>query len=550
LLVVSVALAAAGCSRAPSPPGVAVHSLSADALMKHIRTLSSDQFEGRGLGSKGEQLTIQYLQDQFREAGLEPGNPDGSYLQNVPLVGITPDPNMKLTLAGHGRKLEPEYRKDFVAWTKRVQDKVSMDADMIFVGYGVQAPEYQWDDFKGVNVKGKVIVVLINDPPVPDERIFGGKAMTYYGRWTYKFEKAAELGAAGCLIIHNTERAGYPWDVVRNGWSGEQFDLAAPDKNMGRVAIEGWISGGEAEALFKLAGKNLAALTEAAVSRDFRPVPLGVRATLSLKNSLRTVDSHNVIARLRGSDPKLKNQYVIYTAHWDHFGIGPQVKGDRIYHGAKDNGSGTAALIEIARAFKQLPVPPRRTLLFLGVTAEEQGLLGSRYYAEHPLYPLARTSAVINMDAINVLGRTRDIVMIGHGNSTLDEMVEEIARQQGRTVRSDPEPEQGQFYRSDHFSFAKQGVPGFDPKEGTDYVGRPAGWGLEMRRKYTQQDYHKPSDKVRDDWDLSGMVEDCQLYLLVGDRLANDPGMPEWKPGAEFKAKREASLRQAASGNP
>ena len=428
-LAVSIVLALAGCSRAPSPPDAALRSLSADALMKHIRTLSSDTFEGRGPGSKGEQLTIAYLQDQFRSAGLEPGNPDGTYLQNVPLVGITADPQMKLTFSGYGRKLEPKFQKDFVAWTKRVVDSAAIDADLIFVGYGVQAPEFQWDDFKGTDVKGKVIVVLINDPPVPDERVFGGKAMTYYGRWTYKYEKAAELGAAGCFIIHNTERAGYPWEVVRNGFSGTQFDLATPDKNMGRAAVEGWITGEEAEALFKLAGKDLAALTKAAVSRDFKPVPLGIRATLSIKNTLRTVDSHNVIARLTGSDPKLKGEYVIYTAHWDHFGIGPEVNGDRIYHGAKDNASGTAALIEIARAFKQLRVPPRRTLLFLSVTAEEQGLLGSRYYAEHPLYPLARTAAATNMDAINVLGRTRDIVMIGRGSSTLDEIVENVARQ-------------------------------------------------------------------------------------------------------------------------
>jgi Zn-dependent M28 family amino/carboxypeptidase len=547
LLALAIPLALAGCSRAPSPPDAALRSFSPDALLKHIRTLSSDEFEGRGPGSKGEQLTISYLQDQFRTIGLEAGNPDGTYFENVPLVGIRPDPQMKLTLSGRGRKLEPKFQKDFVAWTKRVEDSASIDADLIFVGYGVQAPEDNWDDFKGVDVKGKVLVVLVNNPRVPGDKIFGTPAMTYYGRWTYKFEKAAELGAAGCLIIHNTERAGYPWDVVRNSWSGEQFDLATPDKNMGRVAVEGWISGETADALMnKMAGKSLARLTEAAAGRDFKPVPLGVRATLSIKNTLRRVESHNVIARLPGSDPKLKDEYVIYTAHWDHFGIGPEVNGDKIYHGAKDNASGAAALIEIARASKQLKVPPRRSLLFLSVTAEEQGLLGSRYYAEYPLYPLARTAAVINMDAINVLGRTRDLVMIGRGSSTLDEIVDEVARQQGRTVHGDPEPEKGSFYRSDHFSFAKQGVPALDPKEGVDYVGKPTGWGLEMRQRYTLEDYHKPSDKIKDDWDLSGLVEDCQLYLLVGYRVANDPRMPEWKPGAEFKAKREASLRQAA----
>src|SRR5713226_8520212 len=548
----------AGCSRAPSPPDAALRSFSADALMTDIRTLSSDEFEGRGPGSKGEQLTIRYLEDKFRGMGLEPGNPDGTFLEKVPLVGIRPDAGMKLTLSWRGRSVTSEFQKDFVAWTKRVVDSSAIDAEMIFVGYGVQAPEFQWDDFKGVDVKGKVIVVLVNDPPVPDPKnpaeldpnTFGGKAMTYYGRWTYKYEKAAELGAAGCFIIHETERAGYPWEVVRNSWGGEQFDLANPDKNMGRAAIEGWMTGEEAEALFKLAGKDLAALKKAAVSRDFRPVPLGVRAKLEIKNTLRQVESHNVIARLPGSDAKLKNEYVLYSAHWDHFGIGPEVNGDRIYHGAKDNGSGTAALLEIARAFKQLRVPPSRTLLFLSVTGEEQGLLGSRYYAENPLYLLARTAAVVNMDALNVLGRTKDIVIIGKGNSTLDEITEHAAGEQGRTVKGDPEPEKGFFYRSDHFSFAKQGVPALDLNPGIEYIGKPEGWGLEMRRRYTLEDYHKPSDKIKDYWDLSGLVEDCQLFLQVGYRVANDPRLPEWKPGTEFKVKREASLRQAGPANP
>ncbi len=552
-LALGVVLAQTACSHAPSGPDAALQVLSADALMKHIRTLSSDEFEGRGPGSKGEQLTVKYLEDTFRAAGLAPGNPDGTYMQNVPLVGITPDPTMKLTLAGRGRTLEPKFLDDYVAWTKRVVDSAAMDAEMIFAGYGVQAPEFQWDDFKGADIKGKVIVVLINDPPVPDpnnpaaldEKVFGGKAMTYSGRWTYKYEKAAELGAAGCFIIHNTARAGYPWEVVRNSWGATQFDLSPPDKNMSRAVIEGWMTGEQAAALFKLAGQDLDKLIAAAVSRNFKPVPLGVRAKLTIRNTLRQVASRNVVAKLPGSDPKLQDEYVIYAAHWDHFGIGPEVNGDKIYHGAKDNASGTAALLEIARAYKQLKTPPRRSLLFLSVTGEEQGLLGSRYYAEHPLYPLARTAAVVNMDAINVLGPTSDIVMIGRGSSTLDELVESAAREQGRTVKGDPEPEKGFFYRSDHFSFAKQGVPAFDPNEGVDFLGKPAGWGMQMRQRYTLEDYHKPSDKVKDYWDLSGAVQDCRLYLLVGYRIANADRMPEWKAGAEFKAKRDASLRQA-----
>lgn len=543
-----------GCARGPSAPDAALQSFSGDRQLEHIRVLSSDEFEGRGPGSKGEQLTIQYVQQQFRAAGLEPGNPDGTYLQNVPLVGITPDPP-KLTLTGHGHSLAPKFETDFVAWTKRVVESSSLDADMVFVGYGVQAPEYRWDDFKGVDVRGKVIVVLVNDPPVPDPanptqldpNTFGGKAMTYYGRWTYKLEKAAELGAAGCFIIHDTERAGYPWEVVRDSWSAEQFDLATPDKNMNRVAVEGWLAHKTADALFRSAGMDLAKLTASAATREFRPVPLGIRAKIAIHNHLRTVDSHNVIARLTGSDPQLKNSYVIYTAHWDHFGIGPEVNGDRIYHGAVDNASGTAALLEIARAYKQLARPPRRTILFLSVTAEEQGLLGSRYYTEHPLYPLAQTAASINMDGMNVYGRTRDIVMIGMGKSTLDELVADVAREQGRTVKGDPEPEKGYFYRSDHFNFAKQGIPALDPDSGVDYVGKPEGWGLQMRAKYTAENYHKPSDKIQSDWDMSGAVQDCRLYFLVGYRVANSDRMPEWKAGAEFKATRDAMLQSGHS---
>jgi Zn-dependent M28 family amino/carboxypeptidase len=539
-----------GCSSGPSAPDAAVNSFSKERLLDHIHTLSSDEFEGRAPGSHGEDLTIKYIQEQFRQLGLEPGNPDGTFLQNVPLVGITADPSMKLTITGHGQTLSPKYLTDYVALTKRVIETSTLDADMIFLGYGVQAPEFNWDDFKGVDVKGKVIVVMVNDPPIPDPKdptkldptVFGGNAMTYYGRWTYKYEKAAQTGAAGVFIIHNTERAGYPWEVVRNGWSGEQFDLSTPDKNMGRAAVEGWLSEPQAEALFKAAGQNFDAMKKAALSRDFKPVPLGMRAKLTIKSTLRTIDSHNVIAKLTGSDAKLKDEYVIYTAHWDHFGIGQEVNGDKIYHGAKDNAAGTAALIEMARAYKQLGTPPKRSILFLSVTAEEQGLLGSRFYAEHPLYPLSRTALNINMDGMNVLGKTRDSVQVGLGASNLDQIVADIARQQGRTVKSDPEPEKGFFYRSDHFNFAKHGVPAFDPDEGVDFIGKPAGWGMQMREQYTKNDYHKPSDKIKDYWDLSGAIEDCQLYFLVGYNVANADQGPQWNPGAEFKAARDAPL--------
>lgn len=533
------------CSKAPSAPDAALQSFRAEALQQHIRTLASDEYAGRLPGTRGEELTVRYLEEQFRQMGLQPGNPDGTYVQKVPLVGITPDPSMKLTVYRPGSSADLKFGTDFVAWTKRVVEAVEMDGELVFAGYGVQAPEFNWDDFKGVDVKGKVLVVLVNDPPVEDETLFGGKAMTYYGRWTYKYEKAAALGAAGCLIVHETGPAGYPWTVVGQK-SGEQFDLAAPDKTLGRLAVEGWITSEQAQKLFRAAGKDFQALKKAAATRAFQPMALGWRAKVAIRNTLRTVDSRNVLAKLTGSDVKHRQEYVVFTAHWDHLGIGPAVDGDTIYNGAFDNASGVATLLEIARAAKQLRVPPRRTLVFLAVTAEEQGLLGARYYAEHPLYSLARTAANINMDGIQVLGRTRDVVLIGKGMSTLDDVAEAVARETGRVVKADPEPEKGFYYRSDHFEFAKQGVPALDPDWGVDYLDRPEGWGLQMREKYTREDYHKPSDQMKDYWDLSGMVEDARFYFLVGYRVANDPAMPEWRPGTEFRAAREASLRQAA----
>lgn len=530
----------------------ALREITVERLAAHIRRLASDEFEGRAPATRGEEMTVRYLIEQFREFGLRPGNPDGTYIQKVPLVGITTDPSASLTFAAQGKTMTLRYGEDFVAWTRRVVETSRAEGELVFVGYGVQAPEFQWDDFKGVNVRGKVLLVLINDPPVPDprdpskldERMFGGRAMTYYGRWTYKFEKAAELGAAGALIIHETEPAGYPWAVVRSSWTGEQFDLVAPDRNMSRCAVEGWITEEKARALLAVVGRDLDSLKKAAVSRDFRPVPLGARVSVALKNTIRQIESRNVIARLEGSDPRLKEEYVIYVAHWDHLGIGPEVRGDRIYNGAVDNASGTAGLLELARAYARLSPPPRRSILFLAVTAEEKGLLGSRYYAENPLYPLEKTVAVINLDGLNVYGRTRDITIIGLGNSTLDEHVRAVAAAQGRIVRPDPEPEKGFFYRSDHFPFARQGVPALDPDSGVDYVGRPEGWGLEMRRKYTAERYHKPQDEFDPSWDLSGAVQDVQLLFQVGYRVAQDDKWPEWYPGTEFKAKREAMLRR------
>lgn len=531
-------------SENPSALHIGLSALSADRALNRLTTLASDEFGGRQPGTQGEALTLDYLVEEFRAMGLAPGNPDGSYLQKVPLVGITADPSMQLILSREDTQLTAAYGDDYVAWTSRVTEQVSVDAELVFAGYGVQAPEFDWDDFKDVDVRDKVIVVLINDPPLADENMFGGPAMTYYGRWTYKFEKAAALGAAGVMIIHETGPAGYPWEVIGGSGPRERFDLITEDRNMGNAGFEGWLTVEQAAALFNLAGQDLGDLKSAALQRDFRPVPLGVNAQLTLNNSLREVDSYNVIARLPGSDTTLKDEHVAYMAHWDHVGT-REVDGEtQIYNGAVDNASGTTGVLEVAQGFAAMPEAPARSMLFIAVTAEEQGLLGSRHYGENPLYPLASTLAVINLDGMNVLGPTTDLVIVGLGNSTLDDVAEAVAAETGRSIKPDPEPEKGYFYRSDHFSLAKFGVPALFPNAGVEFIDRPEGWGVEMRERYTAEDYHKPTDTVRDDWNLEGLVEDARFFLRMGYRIANDPVKPEWKPGTEFRAIREASLRE------
>ena len=521
-------------------------------ILERIKVLSSDEYEGRAPGTKGEDLTVRYLVEEAKKLGLQPGNPDGTYVQKAPLVGITGAEAQPLTVTKGAQKRAFKWSDEVVAWTRRVTDTTSIaGSDLIFAGYGVTAPEYNWDDFKGIDVKGKTIVVLVNDPQVPDAadaskldpKLFNGKAMTYYGRWTYKYEKGAELGAAGVLIVHETEPAGYPFPVVQ-GFLGERFGLVAEDKNMGRANIEGWLSLEAAKELFKMAGQDFDALKKQAISRDFKPVPLGLKASMGLRNTMRTIDSQNVVARLEGSDPRLKEEHVVYSSHWDHLGVGAPVDGDRIYNGALDNASGVSTLLEIARAFTQVQPRPKRSILFLFVTAEEQGLLGSEYYATHPLYPLEKTAANINMDGVNQWGRTRDVTVVGMGASDLDDVLREAATSQGRTLTPDPESEKGFYYRSDHFNFAKVGVPALYTDSGVEFVGKDESYSKQKRDEYTANDYHKPSDEIKPDWDLSGAVEDAQLLFMVGYRVANTERLPEWKPGNEFKARRDEMVKK------
>ena len=525
-------------------PAEALAAFDTATVMQHIRVLSADSLMGRGPGTAGEEKSVVYLESQFKAMGLKPGNPDGSYIQKVPLVGITVKNSPTLTFTKGGTSTALKWHDDYVAWTKHVSPTASLkNSELVFVGYGVEAPQFGWDDFKGVDLTGKTMVVLVNDPPVADTAIFGGARMTYYGRWTYKYEQGMKHKAAGVLIVHQTERAGYPFAVVQ-GKTAEQFDLVTPDKNMNRSEVEGWISLDQAKALFTLAGQDFAALERKAATKDFTPVPLGVTASVTLQNTLRTVDSRNVVAMLEGSDPALKNEYVIYTAHWDHFGIGEKVKGGSIYNGASDNATGTAGLLAMAKAFAAAKTAPKRSILFLSVTSEEQGLLGSQYYGMMPLYPLNKTLANINMDGLNTWGKTKDVVVIGLGASELDDYARAAAAEQGgRSLRGDAEPEKGFYYRSDHFNFAKVGVPAFDPESGIEYVGKDAAYGRKTRDEYTENDYHKPSDEIKPGWELSGAVQDLQLFFTIGYRVASAARYPEWKAGNEFKAIRDKSLK-------
>ncbi len=528
----------------------ALDTMSGDRIKQHISVLASDEFEGRAPGSAGEEKTIAYLRGALAASGLQPGNPDGTWTQDVPVAGITSKTTSSVTVGG--KVLPLEHINDIVALSRRTAPVTTVqDSDIVFVGYGVQAPEYGWDDFKGVDVRGKTVIMLINDPALPDPAdatrldpaLFKGKAMTYYGRWTYKYEKATELGAAACLIVHETEPAAYPWAVVVGSWGRENFDLRKPDGNAGRVAVEAWITLATAQKLCTAAGQDFAALKKAALSRDFRPVSLGARTSFTVQNTVRDVASRNVVGLIPGSDPKLKDEYVVITAHWDHIGRDPRLPGDQIFNGALDNASGTATVLEMARALASLPVAPKRSFLFTFVTAEEQGLLGSKYYAENPLYAADKTLCDLNIDGSNPWGLVSDVEIIGYGNSTIDDLAHLVADTEGRTIVPDKNPQKGSFYRSDHFEFAKVGIPSFYAGGGKNYPGRPEGWGQMKSDEYTAQDYHKPSDEVKPDWTYDGMVQSGAFLLKVGWLVSQGDKWPEWKPGTEFKARRDAMMR-------
>lgn len=532
-------------------PLKAVGAIKAEGLLNDIKILASDEFEGRSPGTNGESMTVNYLTTQFKEIGLAPGNPNGTYKQNVPLIGVVSKPTMEFHVGE--KDLSLKFPDDFVAFSVSEDKEIHIKkSDIVFVGYGVVAPEYGWDDYKGVDLHGKTILMLINDPAIPDPHdstkldpsMFKGDEMTYYGRWTYKYEMAARLGAAGAIIIHETKPAAYPYEVVKNSWGRENFQIQSHGPNPNFPRVSAWIQLDRAKELLQASGFDFDSLKKAALKKDFKPVALRAQADITVKNTSKKIESQNVIASLEGRDPILKKEYIIYTAHWDHFGIDeslPGPKTNQIFHGASDNASGVATLLELAKAYKALPKTqaPKRTILFMATTAEERGLLGAQYYVRNPLYPLKKTLVNINMDGANLWGRTKDVEITGFGKSTTDDIVAQVAAGQGRVALPEARPELGGFFRADQFEFAKEGIPVLYAKGGSRFIGKPENYAREKVDEYIAHDYHKVTDIVRPDWDLSGAVEDAQLLFLIGYQLAQTHSPPQWKKGAEFAAKRE-----------
>ncbi len=512
--------------------------ISEESLKKHLITLSSNEFQGRKPFTEGEVKTVNYLKEQFEEFGLEPGNVH-SYFQEVPLVELTAIPSDKMVIEGNGKRVELDVLDDFVAYTERVVDKVSLDAsELVFAGYGVVAPEYNWNDYEGLDVKGKTVVVLVNDPgfAAEDSTLFKGETMTYYGRWTYKYEEAARQGAAGCLIIHETVPAGYGWSVVRNSWSGASLYL---DQSGGAYQPEvlGWITRDAAIEIFEASNIDMRNFAARSREDDFQAIELGLNASVTVENKIKKDVSKNVVAKITGSERP--DEYIIYSAHWDHLGVGQEIEGDSIYNGAHDNASGTSTLLGIAEAMAKGP-KPKRSVVFIAVTAEEQGLLGSKHYAQNPIYPPIKTAANINMDGITTFGPMKDLTVVGYGQSVLEDLAEEVAKKQGRYIIPDPDPGKGYFFRSDHFQFAKVGIPALYASGSYEHMTKGVGYIDSLNKVYLSTQYHRPQDEYNADfWTFDGMALDGELMMEVGYRVANSDQWPMWKEGSEFKAIRE-----------
>jgi Zn-dependent M28 family amino/carboxypeptidase len=537
VLLAALLPAAAGAQAAPKSP-ITTAEIDGD-----LRFLSSDALEGRAPATRADRITTEYIAAQLRSAGVEPGV-NGSYFQSVPIDVVKADPaSIKVTASGKST-MTLRSPDDVVVFAGSAVEQSSAHGELVYVGYGAAAPEYKWDDYKGMDLKGKILLVLVNDPPASaaEPQLFGGKAMTYYGRWTYKYEEAERRGAAGVLIVHTTEAASYPWHTVVGSWSGEQRMLPRDATSAPPLGMRGWITDSAATALLAPAGLDMAKLRQQAESRDFHPVSTGIDIDFSAHNSVQHLSSENVVGVVRGHDSKLKNEYVAISAHWDHLGIGVPVNGDSIYNGSVDNASGVASTLAVARAAAKLSTT-RRSLIFLFVTAEESGLLGSQYFGEHPTVPAASIVADLNLDVVTVSGRVRNLNVLGDNKSTLGPMLAHLIRPQGMVISPDAHPEAGHFYRSDHFSFAMVGIPAVSIGAGEDYIGKPKGYGAQIDADYNAHRYHQPSDAYSPDFDLSGAVQISSIVLHFARTLANSPVTPTWNADAEFKAAREKSLK-------
>jgi len=522
--------------RAPS-------AITETTLKAHIKFLADDLLEGRGTGARGGEIAAKYIASQLEAVGAKGAGENGSFFQPVSLVGVKADPGTTLTISGAGGNETFKFADDFVAFTGAQTESVDVDAELVFVGYGINAPEQRWNDYKGpdTDYRGKILVMLVNDPPATtaEPNLFGGKALTYYGRWTYKYEEAARRGALGAILLHTDQSAGYPWSVVRTSNGSWRFDIARTQNDTTPfLQFRSWVTDDAAHRLMKLAGQDLDALRTKAATRDFQPVKLGLKGKMSLKSEVKRVAAPNVVGVLEGSDPQLRNEYVVYSAHWDHLGVGaPNKNGDTIYNGAVDNASGVAVVLAIAETIAQMPQRPKRSSMFLFPTAEEQGLLGAEWFAKHPVVPIEKIAANVNLDSMNVLGPTQDFIPLGAERSSLKAVVETVARNMGLRVSADARPEQGSFYRSDHFPFAKAGVPSISLKEGNDYVGHSKDWGEEQFKAYNTAHYHQPSDEIRDTWDYRAMIQEGEIALAIGRMISDAPDKPRFNPTDEFAKK-------------
>ena len=519
----------------------AAQDISGERIRAHVKFLASDLLEGRGVGARGGDLATEYIATQFALSGLKPAGDSSTYFQRVPLVGVQTLDDVELTAARDGKSLRLKWLDDFVGVNRRQMPELRLDGEAVFVGHGIVAPEYKWDDFKDADVRGKVLVLFTNEP-TSDPKLFNGRALTYYGRWTYKYEQALRKGAAAAIVIHTTPTAGYGWEVVRNSWGREDpyVRLAAGSPELG---FAGWVTEAVGNQILGMAGKSVDEMLKASESRAFRPIPLGIRFRLNIRSRIRELATRNVAAVIPGSDPQLASEAVIYSSHWDHLGIGAPVGGDAIYNGAVDNATGCGVLLEIARAWAAMPRKPRRSALFLSVTAEEGGLRGSQYYAEHPFISPGKTVVALNYDALRPFGRTRDVVVSGAERTTLWPLVQQTAARFGLEIQPDPRPEQGSYYRSDHFSFARAGIPSFTIAHGNEFFGKPKEFGEELFREFNTKHYHRPSDEYREDWDFAGLEEMARFGFVLGTQAANIDKLPTWNPGDEFLPARQKSLR-------